>query len=414
MVVTGGRIVRTETGEVVYVFSRYFRSILVSNSWRAWLAVRWRVVQKWASYGVRAFFGIGLIASIALVTFAIIVILLAITFANSSNSSGGGGGGSVSNVFNSFNHGGGGGGGGYHHHGHGHHHGFFNDFFFLMWWNNSFDVHRRRRHDWPRPDPPGNGPPPPPPPQRALMDVEDGGADPGDELSFLEAVFSFLFGDADPNFDLEERRLTAIVALIRANNGLVTAQQVAPYLDDVLLPSGADRWLHEGFMIPVLSRLGGQPVSTDDGQLRYTFPQLSASFASAAGAFPLQPHADDDDAVFYDTSRVVPFPLFEQPLRFSKASDSQKVLVVGLGLLNLLLVLFCGFLLQDESLDLSQLGPVVQFVSFCFTWIVLYAVFFLSLPLLRYGWILYQNSKISARNNLRQARVAQFQGRLDV
>jgi hypothetical protein len=34
--------------------------------------------------------------------------------------------------------------------------------------------------------------------------------DAGQQMSFLEAVFSFVFGDGDPNMDWEERRWRAL------------------------------------------------------------------------------------------------------------------------------------------------------------------------------------------------------------
>ena len=37
------------------------------------------------------------------------------------------------------------------------------------------------------------------------------------DLSFFEAVFSFVFSDGDPNFDLPERRRIAIAQLARKN-----------------------------------------------------------------------------------------------------------------------------------------------------------------------------------------------------
>ena len=50
-------------------------------------------------------------------------------------------------------------------------------------------------------------------------------------MSFLESVFSVLFGDGDPNADLEERRSKAVAKLIRAKGGAVTAEELAPYMD---------------------------------------------------------------------------------------------------------------------------------------------------------------------------------------
>jgi hypothetical protein len=51
------------------------------------------------------------------------------------------------------------------------------------------------------------------------------------EMGFLESVFSYIFGDGDPNFDLETKRLQLASNMIRANNGAVTAEQLAPFCD---------------------------------------------------------------------------------------------------------------------------------------------------------------------------------------
>ena len=53
------------------------------------------------------------------------------------------------------------------------------------------------------------------------------------DINFLEAVFSFLFGDGNPNADLEERRWQSIATVIRNHRGAVIAEQISPFLDSV-------------------------------------------------------------------------------------------------------------------------------------------------------------------------------------
>ena len=59
------------------------------------------------------------------------------------------------------------------------------------------------------------------------------------EMGFLESVFSYLFGDGNPNQQIEERRLVLAANMIRKNNGAVVAEQLAPFCDD--LPENPQR-----------------------------------------------------------------------------------------------------------------------------------------------------------------------------
>jgi hypothetical protein len=48
----------------------------------------------------------------------------------------------------------------------------------------------------------------------------------------LELTFSYIFGDGNPNEDLEKRRLSLAAKAIRVNNGAVSAEQLAPFCND--------------------------------------------------------------------------------------------------------------------------------------------------------------------------------------
>jgi hypothetical protein len=127
------------------------------------------------------------------------------------------------------------------------------------------------------------------------------------ELNFFEAIFSFLFGDGNPNAELEERRWQQIAGVIRNNGGAVVAEQIAPYLDDI--GEGYARE-YEDYMLPVLTRFNGQPVVSPEGQIVYHFPELQTTAASR---------------------RRLPVPdyLEEIKLRFSAASSDKLSLVLA-------------------------------------------------------------------------------------
>ena len=61
-------------------------------------------------------------------------------------------------------------------------------------------------------------------------------ADP-QEMGFLESVFSYIFGDGNPNQQIEQKRLKLASQYIRSRNGAVTAEELAPFCDNVPLPS---------------------------------------------------------------------------------------------------------------------------------------------------------------------------------
>ena len=198
----GGHMQVADTGEIVYLFPKNFRSILRNKFWRLRLKESWEKVWNVLFYLIRISFGIILIVSILVMLITIVAIFIAI---NSSNDGEGDSGGSRR----------GGGGGGWI---------FFPRFWIgpdIFWF---FDPdYRSNRRD-----------------RREYSSDEN-------EMNFLEAVFSFLFGDGNPNGDLEERRWQLIGTVIRNNGGAVVAEEIAPYLDDAASSSDED------YILPVLN-----------------------------------------------------------------------------------------------------------------------------------------------------------------
>lgn len=320
----GGHMQVAETGDIVYLFPRNFRDILRNKYLRLQLQEWWKKIWKVLFYVIRISFGIFLIVSIALIYIAILIIIMS---ANSDRDSGDRGG--------DF-------GGGF--------------FYFpnLFWYlSPNYDTYSYQR-------------------QREQRE---------NKLNFLESVFSFLFGDGNPNANLEERRWQEIAAVIRNNQGAVVAEQIAPYLDDI---GETYQQEYEDYMLPVLTRFNGRPEVSPQGQIVYHFPELQVS-------------------VTKKRRRSLQSYLQEFRWRFSAASSGQILLSAGLGAVNFVGALILGSLLRDGTAA-AALGGLVAFVQ-GFYWLLLgYGTGFLAIPLVRYFWIQWRNRKITERNRQRQAR----------
>jgi hypothetical protein len=326
---TGGNIQVAESGEIAYKFAPDFRQILVSRSF--WLQVKESLkgVWKWVFLGIRFSFGILLIVSIAIVVIGIIAATIALNQSRSDNdrddrrSDRGGGGG----------------------------------FIFLGGWGspfgNPFIMFDRDYYE----------------PQR-LRD-----RDPND-MNFFESVFSFLFGDGDPNANLEERRWREIATMIRNNNGVVIAEQIAPYLDET---SNIEN--DEYFVIPVLAKFNGFPEVSEAGTLAYKFPELQKVASERK-------------------SKSKSAYLQEKLWKFSQAPQGKITLAIGLGIFYLVAALYLGSLLGKLKIASGLLGLIQAAYGF----LLGYAVLFLSTPLVRYFVLQYLNGGISDRNKKRASR----------
>ncbi len=332
----GGHLQVAESGEIAYLFPQNFRTVLRNKFLQLRLKEWWEKVWRVLFYLIRISFGIVLIASILLIVGAIIIILIA---ANSSrdgndrdNNQSGGGMMFLPNFWFGPN---------------------------LFWF---FD-----------PDPYG----------RRYPRHRDRQSPQANQMNFLEAIFSFLFGDGNPNADLEERRWRTIGAVVRNNDGAVVAEQIAPYLD---IP-GREA-VDEDYMLPVLTRFNGQPEVSPEGEIVYHFPELQSTAAQRQ-------------------SQSVSAYLRELPRRFSQASSGQTMLAIGLGSVNLIAALVLRSLLGDGAIA-AQLGGLVAFVQSIFWLLLAYGTAFLAIPLGRYFWIQWRNKQIEARNQQRQDRAVRL------
>jgi hypothetical protein len=219
------------------------------------------------------------------------------------------------------------------------------------------------------------------------------------ELSFLESVFSVLFGDGNPNASIEERRSKAVAQLIRARGGAVTAEELAPYMDPDGGPPTEEGLVDEGYVLPAVTRFGGVPEVTEDGDIIYTFDDLQVSAEGTGGKESLMKMpvseirklADKEGvslAGLFDKEDLVaalstamqvkgereasaplsPF-LREQEYEFSLASTGQKVAVGVLGIICFFVFLFLSLYNHSCVLGIFLLCSVLvlssSFAFFC-------------------------------------------------
>ncbi|MEL6928701.1 MAG: hypothetical protein AAFO95_08710 [Cyanobacteria bacterium J06600_6] len=327
----GGHLQVAESGDVVYLFPKNFRSILRNKYWQLRWQQTWQKIWRVLFYIIRISFGVVLVASILLMLVAIIAILIAMNSANDEREG------------NNRGYGGGFGGG------------FFMPRFWIgdiFWW---FDPGYNRRRRQRRRQAKGNY-----------------------QMNFLESVFSFLFGDGNPNADLESYRWQAIGSVIQGSKGAVVGEQIAPYVEQM------DE--NEDYMIPVLSRFNGYPEVSDLGEIIYYFPELQV-MANRNSVKSISPAGY----------------LQKKPWRFSEAQGGQITLAAGLGALNIVLAFTLEILLQDSALA-AQLGGVVALAD-SLSWFLLgYGILYLLIPLVRYFWIQGRNPKIIKGNQEREQR----------
>jgi hypothetical protein len=329
---TGGHLQVTDTGEVIYVLAPDFRQVLLRKSVKlqvkAWLARIWSI----GFYLIKISFGILLITSIS----AVYLTILAITLAALFGSDGGGDCGDCGD------------GGG-------------NCVLAIGDWGGSSSRSTITTTDN------NNLAPIRPRTQRK-------------PLNFLEAVFSVLFGDGNPNADLEQRRWSYIGNLIHRQQGVAIGEQIAPYLDDI--GQGYDRE-YENYMLPVLTKFNGIPEVSPTGQLVYHFPDLQTTLKDAPSQFTR-----------------VPQSLRERKWKFSKATPTQT---------NWAIALFAGNLVGIAILALMLQGISSSFIGGVMTLIALYGVGLVVIPACRYFWVKSQDRKVRNRNQFRHQQVKLLQ-----
>lgn len=334
---TNGFLEVSDEGDVLYVFPKDYRSKLATKSFRIKLEPFVEKAKSAAEYIVRVSFGTALIASIVLVYTTIIALL---SSRSDEDNRGRRGGRSYDSSFT-----------------------FYLNPADLFWYWDPYYYRRRR------------------------IQKEDDG------MNFIESVFSFVFGDGDPNQGIEDERWKLIGQYISSNGGVVTAEELAPYLD---LETADNNLVDESYILPVLLRFEGQPEVDEEGNILYRFPSLQRTASSQRSG-----RKEYVGKRWTDWVGGVEKFFKEKKWQFSKTSNSERAMVIGLGGLNLFGVIILGTMLKNVAVTPSGF---ITFVSDIFPLLQIYAGSFFAIPLTRWFLIRNKNSKIEKRNLARELR----------
>eukprot|EP00416_Gambierdiscus_australes_P000142 CAMPEP_0171136834 /NCGR_PEP_ID=MMETSP0766_2-20121228/132242_1 /TAXON_ID=439317 /ORGANISM="Gambierdiscus australes, Strain CAWD 149" /LENGTH=520 /DNA_ID=CAMNT_0011600389 /DNA_START=13 /DNA_END=1575 /DNA_ORIENTATION=+ len=337
----------SQSGELVYNFPSDARAALAKASSAAALREAWNNAKPALFTGLRVAFGVALFASIAVIYTALIVLSSSGSSDRDRGRRDDGGG------FGSESFGGGGFGGG----------GF--GFGPTLWYGPSpFDLFFYR-------------------PYYTYGGYDDYEEEARPKMGFLEAVYSLVFGDGDPNAEREQKVLAAVAATARRNSGVLTAEQLAPLLDPPEYRSAKDAInVDERWVLKTLTRLNGRPEVTVDGQIVYIFDDLQTT---AAGGSQRKPEAIIKEA-------TVPFSL---------ADDGQLFFAGLLGALNLIGAGYLGLKLATLPAGIALPG-FLGLVQSIYPALLAYAVGFIAAPVLRYLSLGGINAAIEERNERRQ------------
>ncbi|XP_062166856.1 uncharacterized protein At5g03900, chloroplastic [Alnus glutinosa] len=336
---TNGFLEVSDEGDVLYVFPKDYRVKLAAKSFRFKVEPVIEKTKATAEYLVRVSFGTALVASIILVYTTIIAVL--VSGSRSEEDSRGRRGGRAYDSGFSF---------------------YINPLDLFWYWDPYY--YKRRQ-----------------------IEKDDG------KMNFVESIFSFVFGDGDPNQGIEEERWKLIGQYITSNGGVVTAEELAPYLD-VETAEGTTN--DESYILPVLLRFDGQPEIDEEGNILYRFPSLQRTASS-------QRSKQKEYVGRRWTEWVGGIEKFfkERTWQFSKTSTTETAMVIGLGGLNLFGIIVLGAMLKEMTVKPSGL---IKFVTDMFPLLQIYAGSFFAIPLIRWFLIRNRNAKIEERNRARQQR----------
>ena len=197
------------------------------------------------------------------------------------------------------------------------------------------------------------------------------------DMDFLEAVFSFVFGDGDPNEGVEETRFQLLGDMAAANGGTLVAEQIAPFAD-----IESEDPTDESHVLPVLMRFNGETEISEDGNIVYRFPDLQVT---AGGR----------------SSEGVPVGTFleEGEYGISQATAGQRMMAIGLGIANFVGVGILTVLLSDpETVARTAGSGIVLLASAALPFLQAYAVAYFVIPALRSVFAMQRNAAIQRRN----------------
>jgi hypothetical protein len=330
-----GHMEVSTTGDIAYTFDPGFENAYLASGITRFIEEYGKKFFDIAYFLLRISFGVMLILSFIAVIVLIIAAILVISRMGGDSDSGGGDGG-----------------------------GFSFDFFDwmilrdILWWG-SWSSYPDQYQSYDRPS------------------VRQA---PQDKGNFFYNVFSFLFGDGNPNNHLEERKWQMIAEVIRNNRGVVTAEQLAPY-------TGEDPKNDDG-VLPVLVRFDGKPEVSETGNILYVFPSM-------------QVHATNLSTF---RSGFVPHFLNEFPWRFTTVSQDSLIPVYLLAGVTFLGSWWLLLYVTKFVVLIHWFAPLV-------TALTIYGTAFLAVPLIRSIILHFINKGIDSRNAKRSEYAAAVQNK---
>jgi hypothetical protein len=340
---TGGNLKVADTGDILYCFSPAFQTAYLATGFKKVIGHIGQTLFDVGYYLLKISFGIVLIASLITVAVLIIIVIIA-ALSKGGDSGGGGGGGGDSGSFELNGD-------------------WFPDLLNFFSWNytptytnyNYWGSYENQ-----------------PMAYNYRLDSTTNTAIPQPEKkgSFLTNCYSYLFGEGDPNAKYEEHKWQVIAEFIRYCQGVVTAEQLAPY-------TGSDP-IREDQVLPVLVRFNGRPEVTESGNIVYVFPSMQITAQEKR-----------------NSRSNLPAFLEEEYWTFTGLSGGEFLLVFVFALLN-----FCGsFWLWTHMNTVAALHPF----TFLIRVLAIYGAFFIGFPILRFIGTTLVHMRIAKRNDKRKS-----------
>jgi hypothetical protein len=217
-----------------------------------------------------------------------------------------------------------------------------------------------------------------------------------------KAVFSFVFGEKDPNSGADEAEKKALIAYLCANRGLIS-------LPEYMAITGLGPGEAEGGILAFCAEFGGYPEATEEGTIIYRFQDIL-----------LRADRGDRPAAEAASGRVPPQSW--APRRLRAFSANSKTMNTWFGIINSVNLFFgtyflyqafnTGIIRTTEHLQASPRLYAIAYAmassfagnphSFILVGLglvpLLFSFFFWLIPALRYARLGTQNQEIKKRN----------------
>jgi hypothetical protein len=228
-----------------------------------------------------------------------------------------------------------------------------------------------------------------------------------DERPLYKKIFSFVFGDGDPNKDWAEKEAGEVIDCIRKNNGVIA-------LPEFVILTGLDFQTAEREILSYCAKYGGMPEATEDGTVVYRFDSLLRASEKVSGRNTVS---------------------LKNPWKFSANKDGANtafalINFVNLGFGGYFLYYFFHYFLNSAAPSASGFSYLFRFVySFLVTLgvspflpiavglgvvPVLFSLFFWIVPAVRKVLIKKKNAAIGLENRRKQGFAAVWDAPLEV